>query len=89
MPHDKVHELRRPTKAETADIIRRASVAYLQSDGPRCAMPDLDQSAIRALQGRFHVVLRGADGVALAVYRVRNDNGLLRRMKRPPPMVLR
>ena len=87
MAHDKVHDLPRPTKAATADLIRRASVAYLQTDG--APMPDPEQSALRALAGRFHIVLRDADGAALAVYRVRNDNGMLRRMKRPPPMVLR
>jgi hypothetical protein len=67
----------------TADIERRAMVAYFRTDGGwtvRDAEPEVLEHA-----GKRYVVVRNADKVdnVLAVYRVRND-GMLKRLKRWP-----
>lgn len=88
MPIEKVHQFQRPGKAAAADLTRRAMVAYLASDGPG-AMPDPERCGVRMLRGLGYVVVRDAAGAVLAVYRIRSDNNMLRRMKRWPAMVTR
>lgn len=76
----KTHEFKRPDDAEASDLLRRATVAWLQAGGQ--GMPD-ERSGFRLLKGLGYVVLHAASGV-LAVYRVRSDNRALRRMVRWP-----
>ena len=83
MPIEKVHEFQRPTKAEAAALVRRAIVAWLASGEP--ALPG-DASGFRMHQGLGYVVLRDG-GDVLGVYRVRPDNGALRRLKRWPSIL--
>lgn len=72
-----------PNNEQRADLLRRAKIAYLQTGG---AETPNDRSGYKMLRGLGYVVLHGARGV-LAVYRVRTDNGLLRRLKRWPVWV--
>lgn len=83
MPIDQVHTFSRPSKAEAADLVRRATVAWLQTGGTELPGP---ASAFKMHQGLGYVVLRGPEAL-LAVYRVRPDNMALRRMKRWPDAV--
>lgn len=80
MPIEKVHEFKKPSKAEATDLLRRSIVAWLQAGGSE--MPS-KRSGFRLYKELGYVVLHGAGGV-LAVYRVRPDNGALRRMARWP-----
>ena len=80
MPIEKVHELTMPDAAGIADLVRRATVAWLQTGGVELPTP---ASGFKLYKGLGYTVLRGAAGV-LAVYRVRPDNFALRRMKRWP-----
>lgn len=80
MPIPKVHEFTRPNKREAVDLVRRATVAWLREGGTE--LPS-ERSAFRMHAGLGYVVLHGGGGV-LAVYRVRPDNGALRRLKSPP-----
>ena len=80
MPIEKVHEFKAPTSDGAADLVRRATVAWLQSGGTELPTP---ASGFRLYRGLGYAVLRGYEGV-LAVYRVRPDNFALRRMKRWP-----
>lgn len=80
MPIDQVHEFTKPTRAESADLVRRATIAWLQ-DG-NTELPT-STSCVRMASGLGYVVLHGASGL-LAVYRIRPDNLALRRMKRWP-----
>ena len=80
MPIEKVHELTVPDAEGIADLVRRATVAWLQSGGvelPTAA------SGFKLYKGLGYTVLRGTECI-LAVYRVRPDNLFLRRMKRWP-----
>lgn len=86
MPIAKVHDFRAPTEAQAADLLRRAMVAWLSSDGVE--VPDASRSKVRLHQGLGYVVLHGASSV-LAVYRIRPDNLALRRMKRWPATIER
>lgn len=88
MPIAKVHQFQRPGASEAADLTRRAVVAYLATDGTG-AMPAPERSGVRMLRGLGYVVLKAQDGTVLAVYRIRSDNGLLRRLRRWPAMVVR
>jgi hypothetical protein len=67
------------------DLVARATVAYLRSDADSAivSQPSMTISDVVTHAGLQYVILRNVDGV-LAVYRVRTDNGLLRRMKRWP-----
>lgn len=80
MPIEKVHEFTMPNAEGIADLVRRATVAWLQSGGTD--LPSI-ASGFKLYKGLGYAVLRGAAGV-LAVYRVRPDNLALRRMKRWP-----
>lgn len=80
MPIEKVHELTEPDTAGIADLVRRATVAWLQSGGTE--LPS-NASGFKLHKGLGYAVLHGSGGV-LAVYRVRPDNLMLRRMKRWP-----
>lgn len=86
MPIEQVHTFTRPTKAKAADLVRRATVAWLQQEQGG-ELPGA-RSAFKMHAGLGYVVLHGASGV-LAVYRVRPDNGALRRMKRWPAVIER
>lgn len=81
MPIDQTHVFTEPTEGERSDLTRRAKAAWF-SDDANDGTPD-DTSGYVTLKGLGYVVLRGG-GVVLAVYRVRSDNLMLRRMKRPP-----
>ena len=83
MPIEKVHELTVPDAAGIADLVRRATVAWLQSGGTD--LPS-NASGFKLYKGLAYAVLHGGGGV-LVVYRVRSDNLLLRRMKRWPKRV--
>ncbi|MBA4265892.1 MAG: hypothetical protein C0453_12470 [Comamonadaceae bacterium] len=61
-------------------LVRRAKAARFDTGGQET--PD-ESSGYASEQGLGCVVLRAA-GTTLAVYRVRSDNLMLRRMKRPP-----
>ena len=80
MPIEKVHELTVPDTAGIADLVRRATVAWLQTGGTE--LPT-NASGFKLYKGLGYAVLHGSGGV-LAVYRVRTDNLMLRRMKRWP-----
>lgn len=80
MPIEKIHVFKEPSKAEEVDLLRRSTVAWLQAGGSE--MPS-KRSGFKLYKELGYVVLRGAGGV-LAVYRVRSDNGALRRMARWP-----
>ena len=80
VPIEKVHEFTVPDTAGIADLVRRSTVAWLQTGGielPTAA------SGFKLYKGLGYTVLRGAEGI-LAVDRVRPDNLALRRMKRWP-----
>ncbi len=80
MPIQKSHMFNEPTQDERSDLIRRAKVAWFgnEADGA----PD-ETSGFTMCEGLGYVVLRQRCEV-LGVYRVRSDNLILRRMKRPP-----
>ena len=80
MPKPQVHEFKEPTPDEKADLLRRAKAAWAATgeDGT-----PTQASGFVALDGLGYVVLQGR-GTVLAVYRVRPDNGVLRRLKRWP-----
>ena len=80
MPIEKVHELTMPDAVGIADLVWRATVAWLQTGGTE---PPNNASGFKLYKGLGYAVLHGAGGV-LAVYRVRPDNLMLRRMKRCP-----
>lgn len=83
MPKPQVHGFREPTQPEKADLLRRAKAAWA-STGEEGA-PTL-ASGFVMVGGLGYVVLHGR-GAVLAVYRVRPDNGALRRLKRWPAQV--
>ena len=80
VPIEKVHEFIAPDAEGVADLVRRATVAWLQTGGTE--LPT-GASGFKLYKELGYTVLRGAGGV-LAVYRVRPDNLALRRMKRWP-----
>lgn len=80
VPIEQVHTFVMPGAAQCADLVRRARVALLQAGDARA--PD-DRSGVRLHKGLGYVVLRRTEAT-LAVYRVRPDNLMLRRMKRWP-----
>ena len=80
MPIEKVHEFTMPNTEGIADLVRRATVAWLQTGGTE--LPT-NASGFKLYKGLGYAMLHGTVGV-LAVYRVRPDNLALRRMKRWP-----
>lgn len=80
MPFDQTHEPHVPDKEERAELLRRASAAWFRAGG---TVPPGERSAVKVRKGLAYVVLADAEST-LAVYRVRSDNGLLRRMVRWP-----
>lgn len=80
MPIEQVHSFQDPDPETQAALVRRAKAAWFDTGGQ--GTPD-ESSGYASAQGLGYVVLRAA-GTALAVYRVRSDNLMLRRMKRPP-----
>lgn len=83
MAIEKVHTFNMPNAEQCADLVHRARVALLQAGDTRT--PD-HRSAVKMLDGLGYVVLYGIDGT-LAVYRIRPDTLLLRRMKRWPAVL--
>lgn len=80
MPKEQTHVFTDPTPEEQADLTRRAKAAWFAGGGS--GTPD-ETSGYTNFQGLGYVALR-QQGEILGVYRVRSDNLMLRRMKRPP-----
>ena len=80
MPIEQVHQFTEPDETQQAALTRRAKAAWFDTGGD--GTPD-DSSGYATHEGLGYVVLRQGGGI-LAVYRVRSDNLMLRRMKRPP-----
>lgn len=80
MPIEQVHTFTMPDAEQCANLVHRARVALLQAGDTRT--PN-DRSAVKMVDGLGYVVLYGTEGT-LAVYRIRPDTLLLRRMKRWP-----
>lgn len=83
MPIEKIYEFKKPSREDAIDLLRRSTVAWLQGGGRE--MPS-KRSGFKLHKELGYVVLHGAGGV-LAVYRVRPDNGALRRMARWPAAI--
>lgn len=83
MPKPQVHDFREPTQSEKSDLLRRAKAAWAAT-GEEGA--PTQASGFLMVDGLGYVLLHGRGG-ALAVYRVRPDNGALRRLKRWPAQV--
>lgn len=80
MPIERVHTFIQPDEVQQATLVRRAKAAWFATGG--CEAFD-NSSGYTTHGGLGYVVLRAA-GSVLVVYRVRSDNLMLRRMKRPP-----
>lgn len=80
MPIEQVHTFKMPDAEQCSNLVHRARVALLQAGDTRT--PN-NRSAVEMVDSLGYVVLRGTDGT-LAVYRIRPDNLMLRRMKRWP-----
>jgi hypothetical protein len=80
VPIDQVHTFTEPDAEQQATLVRRAKAAWFATGGSEA--PD-GGSGYATHEGLGYVVLR-LSGAVLAVYRVRSDNLMLRRMKRPP-----
>lgn len=80
MPIEQKHTFRDPDTETQSNLVRRAKAAWFDSGGQE--HPD-EGSGYVSLAGLGYVVLR-CNGALIAVYRVRSDNLMLRRMKRPP-----
>lgn len=80
MPLPQHHHFTAPSTEERSDLIRRAKSAWFDTEAS--GAPD-ESSGFVMLDGLGYVVLRQR-GEAIGVYRVRSDNLMLRRMKRPP-----
>lgn len=80
MPIEKTHVFTEPTEEERSELARRAKAAWFGTG--EHGTPD-DTSGFKMHEGLGYVVLR-QQGTMLGVYRVRSDNLMLRRMKRPP-----
>ena len=66
VPIEKVSELKAPDAKDIADLVRRATVAWLQTGGTE--LPT-GASGFKLYKGLGYRVLRGTEGV-LTVYRV-------------------
>ncbi len=69
-----------------ANLVQRATRAHLifvSKQGGVADIPSNSASGVVEHHGRNYVVLRNVRGV-MALYRVRNDTGVLRRLKRWP-----
>lgn len=82
MPIKQVHVFVTPRPEMQADLIRRAKAAWFDTESQ--GAPD-GTSGFVMQGGLGYIVLRQRSDV-LGVYRVRSDNLMLRRMKRPPKM---
>ncbi len=80
MPIEKRYDFQAPSRDAQADLTRRAKAAWF--DAGEDGTPG-EASGFVLYKGLGYVVLRDPGGV-LGVYRVRSDNGMLRRMRRPP-----
>ena len=80
MPIEQKYEFQKPDALAAADLVRRATVAWLQGGGLDLPAP---ASGFKLYKGLGYIVLHGATSV-LAVFRIRPDNLALRRMKRWP-----
>ena len=77
---------------EPSEITRRAYAAYFVGRAqPADKRPQpnvlVEPNVVVDHDGLRYAVIRDTGGAALAVFRVRND-GMLRRMKRPPAAVV-
>lgn len=81
MPKLQVHAAPVPTVEQQADLLRRAKAAWAATGE---AGTSTSASGYKDHDGLSYVVLMGRAGTTLAVYRVRPDNLMLRRMKRWP-----
>ena len=81
MPKPQVHAALVPTVDQQADLLRRAKAAWAATGE---AGTPIGASGYQDHAGLAYVVLMGRGGITLAVYRVRPDNLMLRRMKRWP-----
>lgn len=79
MPIEQAHVFEEPAPEQRAELGRRALAAWFGGAG---AGPDSVAHYITR-KGLGYVRIQSA-GATLAVYRVRSDNLMLRRMKRPP-----
>ena len=67
-----------PDAEGIADLVRRATVAWLQTGDTELLS---NASGFKLYRGLMYAVLHGAGGI-LAAYRVRPDSLVLRRIKR-------
>ena len=97
MGKEQVHNSRRLTSDETADLTRRALVAWQTGGGDllHSGVPVTARIATKAKTGEsgkahsLHHVVVHAGVEILTIYRVRTDNLGLRRMARPPKDLVR
>jgi hypothetical protein len=80
MPIEQTHELPELTDEQEGDLLRRAKAAWAATGEPGAPTA---RGGVEVVDGLGYVVLYGR-GDVLAVYRVRPDNLLLRRLKRWP-----
>ena len=80
MPKEQTHVFTDPPPEDQADLTRRAKAAWFSGEDE--GTPD-ETSGYLSFKGLGYIVLRQR-GTVLGVYRVRSDNMMLRRMKRPP-----
>ena len=80
MGKDQIHETPELTADQQADLMRRAKAAWAATGEPGTPTA---ASGCRIVEGLAYVVLTARAGT-LAVYRIRPDHLLLRRMKRWP-----
>lgn len=80
MPKEQVHALPELSSEQRADLLRRAKTAWAATGEPG---EPTARSGVEIVAGLAYVALYGRSG-ALAVYRIRPDNLMLRRMKRWP-----
>lgn len=89
---EQTHQARKLTADERADLLRRGLAAWFTTPGAQTTGPDGHPVAARLATLKdetnpghlLHFVLIDAGPDMLVVYRVRNDNLMLRRMRRPP-----
>ena len=89
---EKTHQARELTAEERSDLLRRGLAAWFAVPGAQTATPDGKPVTARLTTAEDkadpdhlrHFVLIEAGRDVLSVYRVRNDNLVLRRMRRPP-----
>lgn len=70
-------------RVENTDAERRGMAAYLRSGGTERPEAETWED-----DGKQYVVVKTEAGDVLTVYRVRSYDGALRKMKRPPKVLL-